>query len=288
MRRTRLVAAAAASSSDSKPDDATKTFEGSDTVAEINALHNELVASGKTDLEKVIRIGELLTANKAIFGKHGRWLKFIKENFEFSRATAANYIRVFDRREELKCKSVLHLADAYALLAKKTDRKVARANGKPHDDFGGDTTPAAAAAINEAGGIISKTAAKASGRYNGNGDLWDDKSKLSHPTHNKIYNPTNGQMPDVAANVLYDHGVIVAPHPSQMFGAIERESRPACSIAKQERAQARLAKFAEIEALPEVQVFSQFLNTQSKRDAAMILAVLALRRGIIIDSAGTV
>jgi hypothetical protein len=262
--------------------------DGDATFAdEINALHNEILDLRETVFTKAVRIGELLVAKKKAV-RHGDWLKGLKKNIAFSDQTARNYIRIYENRDDPKFKSVLNLTDAYALFAKKTEREAARANRKPCDDFGGETTPAAATTINEAGGIISETAAKASGRHNGNGDQWDDKPALAHPTHNKIYNPNGGQMPDQAANVLHDHGVIRESSVSEMYAAIERESRSARTIAKEERAQARLAKFAEIEALPEVQVFSQFLNTQSKRDAAMILAVLALRRGIIIDSAATV
>jgi hypothetical protein len=35
----------------------------------------------------------------------------------FTRQTACNYIRCFERRDELECKNVLHLSDAYQFLA---------------------------------------------------------------------------------------------------------------------------------------------------------------------------
>jgi hypothetical protein len=115
------------------------------SVVEIKKLHNELLALRETVFGKAVRIGELLVANKAAFGKHGRWLKWLKKNITFSDQTARNYIRIYENRDDPKFKSVLNLTDAYALLAKKTDREAARANGKrtPHDDFGGDTTPVA-------------------------------------------------------------------------------------------------------------------------------------------------
>jgi hypothetical protein len=82
-------------------------------LEEIRQLHEDLLT---TTLDKAIRIGELLTEQKASL-KHGEWLPWIEENLPFDRATAANYMRLFDRREELKCKTVLHLTDAYKLLA---------------------------------------------------------------------------------------------------------------------------------------------------------------------------
>jgi len=267
-------------------------------VVEINALHNELNGIkktvselAKTVLEKAIQIGDLLTANKKAIPP-GNWLKWIDKNLDFGCRQAQKYITIFERRDVLRvlpnANSGSHLSiNGYLLLLRKTDRaRNGISQRAPIDDFGSDKTPVAAAVMGEVGGIISESAAKASGRYKGNGDLWDDKSALAHPTHNKIYNPNGGQMPDQAANGLHDQGLIHEPFASQMFGAIERESQSARTIAKEELAQERLAKIAEIEALPEVQSFWQFLATRSKRDAAMILAVLARRRGLI-DSANS-
>lgn len=87
---------------------------------EIRELYDEIMAAfmavARTKLDKAIRLGELLTQQKASL-KHGEWLPWIEQNLPFDRATAANYMRVYDRREELKCKTVLHLTDAYKLLA---------------------------------------------------------------------------------------------------------------------------------------------------------------------------
>jgi hypothetical protein len=271
-----------------------KTLVASDSVIEINGLHKELVGIEKTALdlaktwlERAVRIGDLLTANKAAVD-YGDWLNWLKKNIVFSDQTARNYMRIYENRDDPRFKTVLNLADAYKLLANKTVRQAARANRKPIDDFGGETTPVAAAVINEVGGITSETAAKASGRHKGNGALWDGKPALSHVRHFKIYNPKSGQMPDVAAQVLHDLDLISEPDAGKMFGAVERESRSARTAASEERIQARLAAAAEkraaIEALPEVQAFNQFLATQSKRDAQAIVAVLACRWGIIIDS----
>ncbi|MGB8370249.1 MAG: DUF3102 domain-containing protein [Limisphaerales bacterium] len=85
-------------------------------VCEINKLHAEIITAARMSLDNAIRIGKLLTEVKGQLS-HGEWLPWIKKNLPFDRATAANYMRVFDRREELDCKKVLHLTDAYRLLA---------------------------------------------------------------------------------------------------------------------------------------------------------------------------
>jgi len=89
-------------------------------VDEINARHRNILACRRTALEEAIRIGELLIANKKAV-PHGAWLKWIDKNLEFSDQTARNYIRLYENRDDLKFKSVLNLADAYALLANETD-----------------------------------------------------------------------------------------------------------------------------------------------------------------------
>jgi Protein of unknown function (DUF3102) len=98
-------------------------------AAEINARHRNLLACGKTALEEAIRIGELLVANKAAV-RHGDWIRWIEKNLEFDRTAAFRYMRIFERRDELKCFSVQHLTDAYALLAKKIDHEPARAESE--------------------------------------------------------------------------------------------------------------------------------------------------------------
>jgi len=145
------------------------------------------------------------------------------------------------------------------------------------DAFGGEGTPVTAAIIDN-GGLLSESAAKAKGRYERNKELWDNKPVLAHLTHNKIYNPHGGEMPDVAASALHDKGLIKDGYASTMFDAVERESRTARTIAREQRDQARLAvaaeKFAKIATLSEVQVFDEFLQRQGKEEVRLILAYL--------------
>jgi Protein of unknown function (DUF3102) len=89
---------------------------------EIAKLHGEILAAAQTTLKKAIRIGELLHGEKAKL-KHGEWLPWLEANAPFDRATAANYMRCFEKRDELKCKNVLHLSDAYRLIAGPGQRK---------------------------------------------------------------------------------------------------------------------------------------------------------------------
>jgi Protein of unknown function (DUF3102)/DNA N-6-adenine-methyltransferase (Dam) len=85
-------------------------------ISEINSLHQEILGAARTSLESAIRVGELLVQQKATL-KHGDWLPWLEANIQFSRYTAANYMRVYDRREELKCVTITHLTDVYRLLA---------------------------------------------------------------------------------------------------------------------------------------------------------------------------
>src|SRR6266446_807004 len=106
-------------------------FEGSDNVAEINALHNEIVDLGETALEKAIRIGDLLVANKKAV-PHGAWLDWIDENLDFGCRQAQNYMTMYERRGELpNTQSIAHLGIEGCLdVLRKIDREATRANGE--------------------------------------------------------------------------------------------------------------------------------------------------------------
>jgi hypothetical protein len=85
-------------------------------VAEIVKLHAEIGGYLRMTLDKAIRIGELLTEQKTGL-KHGAWLPWIESNLPFSERTAQDYMRFYDRREELKSASVADLRAARKLLA---------------------------------------------------------------------------------------------------------------------------------------------------------------------------
>lgn len=103
--------------------------------AEINQLHAELCAIGKTSIEKAIRIGELLAEARAQL-RHGRWLPWLAANIEFSHDTARNYVRLFGLSKDGKLRMFRNLTDAYALLAKDADKQQkAEARAKRRTDF---------------------------------------------------------------------------------------------------------------------------------------------------------
>jgi hypothetical protein len=102
-------------------------------AAEIAALHGQIITAARSTLDNAIRIGELLHAQKAAL-KHGEWLPWIEKNLPFDRMTAARYMRVFDRREEIKCNSVLHLTDAYRLLAESGQAELPPPGPAPRAD----------------------------------------------------------------------------------------------------------------------------------------------------------
>ncbi len=100
-------------------------------VEVINALHGEVAAETRMSLEKARRIGRLLAAEKA---KHPReWQKWLKANIQFSRATADNYLRVYERWEKLQTANVSNLREAYRVLYGSNKPKP-NPRPKPDDD----------------------------------------------------------------------------------------------------------------------------------------------------------
>ena len=85
------------------------------TVAEIRRLHEEIGASLRLTLDKAIRVGELLSKQKAGLA-HGEWLPWVKANCPFAGRTAREYMRFYQRREELKSASLADLSSARKLL----------------------------------------------------------------------------------------------------------------------------------------------------------------------------
>ena len=84
-------------------------------VKEIRALHIEIDGLARTALDKAIRIGELLTEQKAAIA-HGEWLPWIKGNCPFSARAASDYMNFWERRDELKSARLADLAEARRLL----------------------------------------------------------------------------------------------------------------------------------------------------------------------------
>ena len=105
---------------------------------EINRLHHEIDNMAITALEKAIRIGELLTKQRARC-KHSEWLPWLKANVQFAQATAYNYQRLY--RERGKFTNVVNLAEAYRLLTGSPER--GQKTGEPGDRVDQATKPPA-------------------------------------------------------------------------------------------------------------------------------------------------
>lgn len=98
-------------------------------IREIQKLYQEIESAGKVMIEKAIRIGELLTEQKAFVG-HGEWIPWIDENLPFDRRQASKYIRAYTHRKTLNGTSSSHLTDAIASLAKPKTAHVAHNAGE--------------------------------------------------------------------------------------------------------------------------------------------------------------
>jgi hypothetical protein len=90
-------------------------IEKKQIINEIVSLHNEISGLLKMSLKKAIRIGELLSEQKASL-KHGEFIPWIKANLPFTERTAQNYMRLYQHRDQLKNETVSYLTEGYKLL----------------------------------------------------------------------------------------------------------------------------------------------------------------------------
>lgn len=88
----------------------------SSQAAEIARLHSEAQRHAKAAIATAIEIGGRLAAVKQSL-PHGQWMGWIKNNLPFGVNEAANYMRVYRRRDELKSQPVVNLKQAVELLA---------------------------------------------------------------------------------------------------------------------------------------------------------------------------
>jgi ParB family chromosome partitioning protein len=94
----------------------------------IAVLHKQIMAAARMSLKNAIEIGRLLTQRKAQL-RHGQWLPWA-EKLPFSPETTRRYMRVYERRDELKSVNVTDLSDAYALITGKTKAELIVASGE--------------------------------------------------------------------------------------------------------------------------------------------------------------
>jgi len=87
---------------------------------DIITLHNEITSHLRQSLEKAIKLGGLLTEQKASL-KHGEFTGWIKDNLTFTERTARNYMRLYREKDRLKTETVSDLKSAYALISHSGD-----------------------------------------------------------------------------------------------------------------------------------------------------------------------
>jgi len=90
---------------------------------EISKLHEEIVGHFRSSLENAIRIGALLTDQKAEL-KHGEFESWITANLPFTGRTARNYMHIYRERDWIKTESVSDLNGAYKLIANPVGRLI--------------------------------------------------------------------------------------------------------------------------------------------------------------------
>jgi len=75
-------------------------------------LHEKMEGAIRQSLADATEIGKLLQEEKDEVG-HGNWLSWVKEHAPFSRASANNYMRLYENRAEIKLLNVSNVSSAY-------------------------------------------------------------------------------------------------------------------------------------------------------------------------------
>ncbi len=96
-------------------------------AVEICQLHEELAGCLRLSVDKAIRIGELLSAQKEELG-HGAFIPWVETSLPFDIRSAQRYMSVFRRRLDLKCDSLSYLTEAYARLASRQEVRATAAS----------------------------------------------------------------------------------------------------------------------------------------------------------------
>ena len=85
-------------------------------ATKITELHNQLEQLMRTTLDKAIEIGGLLAEQKAEL-PHGQWGQWVADNLPFSDRVARDYMRFYERRDELKTANLADLTEARKYIA---------------------------------------------------------------------------------------------------------------------------------------------------------------------------
>jgi hypothetical protein len=86
------------------------------SATEANAAHKRIVGT----VQDAIEIGEYLKDQKESL-PYGQWGKWVEDNLEFNRNTAASYVRLYDNREHLHNSCATSLTEAYRLLSEPSE-----------------------------------------------------------------------------------------------------------------------------------------------------------------------
>jgi Pyruvate/2-oxoacid:ferredoxin oxidoreductase delta subunit len=112
-----------------------------DSADEINQLHEANCTHARQTIENAIRIGELLSMERAK-RKYGEWLPWLEASIKFSRKTADNYQRIYNQRSKLV--NVINLTEAYRISlpkeSKAKNRKVIKSKALTLHMFMGTCT----------------------------------------------------------------------------------------------------------------------------------------------------
>jgi hypothetical protein len=112
----------------------TKAMSITGLAAEIRAEHEAVEAAAISAVEHAIRCGELLIEAKAQV-RHGNWLPWLSENFDFTRQTATAYMRLYANRDQLQMEGPPSISAALKqIAAPREDRKEVPVGGDVDDD----------------------------------------------------------------------------------------------------------------------------------------------------------
>src|SRR5215208_2270363 len=105
-----------------------------DLAEEINSEHRAFVGSLRKTAEHGIRAGELLAEAKKQC-QHGTWLEWLEANFEGSARAAQEYMRFYNRRDEIQAKT--HDGAHFGISAARELLAAPREDGDPfHEVYG--------------------------------------------------------------------------------------------------------------------------------------------------------
>jgi ParB family chromosome partitioning protein len=87
---------------------------------EINVLHERLTGLARTSLETAIKIGELLTRQKAEL-KHGEFIPWCRKNLRFDYSQATRYMKVWRERSNIELSQDFTFSEFYRIISQQAE-----------------------------------------------------------------------------------------------------------------------------------------------------------------------